>query len=251
MYAVKALLNSSKLFPGSLLSFQLEKEILQRITCKNVPRFIESFSYDEVNCIVQEYIPGWPLSYLIDTGYYFSEKEVKDILRQLLAILKELHCPLAKENAVVHRDIRLSNLLLYNGKLYLVDFGLARFLDPRQFPFCPNSTDNSPAGSNLSSLKEDTHYNRGKFFEQKIPGHETYRLMRTEISPRSDLFGVGIVGVDLFTNLVEDESQFELPWDKVLTMSESFMFFLKKLLSRKKGFKTAEEALNYLESLPQ
>ena len=75
--------------------------------------------------------------------------------------------------------------------------------------------------------------------------------MRTEISPRSDLFGVGIVGVDLFTNFVEDESQFELPWDKVLTMSDSFMFFLKKLLSRKKGFETAEEALNYLESLPQ
>ena len=182
-----------------------------------------------------------------DNGRRFSEAEVKRIISQLLSILSDLHCPPQREKAVVHRDLRLSNLLLKDNKLFLVDFGFARFLDlsknfncpdPLEYKFSGNPDDGVPLKqlNNLPSRK-------------KIPGVETYRLLRREISPRSDLFGAGVVAVDLFTNWVEDETLFNRPWQEVLPLSQPFVDFLQKLLAREDGFETAAEALEYLRSL--
>lgn len=231
----------------SILPFKLESEILRRISHPQIPGFVEAFSTDDVHYIVQEYMEGLPLSCLLDNGRRFSEAEVKRILSQLLFILNELHCPPQRENAVVHRDLRLSNLLLKDDKLFLVDFGFARFLDLSQNFSCPDPLENkfddcSDEGLSLKQLNELRP-------RKKIPGVETYRLLRREISPRSDLFGAGVVAVDLFTSWVEDESLFNRPWQEVLPLSEPFVYFLQRLLSREDSFQTAAEALEYLGSV--
>lgn len=232
---------------ASILAFLLEAEILRRIAHPRIPGFVEAFSFGDTHYIVQEFIEGLPLSYLLDSGYRFSEAEVKGIILQLLFIVNDLHCPPQKENAVVHRDLRLSNLLLQNDKLYLIDFGLARFLDPSQFVFCPDPTGSTSGESSVTAgillSRKD------QLPSQRVPGVETYRLLRREISPSSDLFGIGVVAVDLFTNWVEDESLFKMPWEKVLPLSGPFVVFLQKLLSRQSGFETAAEALAHLESI--
>ena len=97
---------------------------------------MEAFTLDGIHFIVQEFIDGLPLSYLLDTGRRFSETEVKKIVLQLLGILNDLHCPQRKEDAVIHRDLRLSNLILQEDKLFLIDFGFARF-GPRKICFAP------------------------------------------------------------------------------------------------------------------
>lgn len=52
----------------------------------------------------------------------FNEAEVKSLLLQLLSAIAFLH-----RNKMIHRDIKLSNLLYNNrGKLKVADFGLAR-----------------------------------------------------------------------------------------------------------------------------
>ena len=52
----------------------------------------------------------------------FSESEIKCILNQLLLGVEFLH-----KNFIIHRDIKLSNLLMNNlGNIVLADFGLAR-----------------------------------------------------------------------------------------------------------------------------
>lgn len=232
----------------NFLAFQLEAEILRRIAHPRIPGFVEAFSFGDTHYIVEKFIAGLPLSHLLDSGYRFSEAAVKGFILQLLSIANDLHCPPRKENAVVHRDLRLSNLLLQNDKLYLIDFGLARFLDPSQFAFCPD-----PPGSisgDSSVLARALPVREDQLPSQKIPGVETYRLLRREVSPRSDLFGTGVVAVDLFTNWVEDESHFRRPWEKVLPLSGPFVVFLKKLLSRQSAFETAAEALEYLKALP-
>lgn len=245
-YAIKALLDREDHTP-SILAFKLESEILRRVAHPQIPGFVEYFSTGDAYYIVQEYIEGLPLNCLLDTGRRFNEGEVKRIIRQLLFILKGLHCPPRRENAVVHRDLRLSNLMLKGETLFLVDFGFARFLDPSQNFSCPDPLENKYSGS--SGCELPLKGLNGLPPGRKIPGADTYRLLRTEISPRSDLFGAGVVAVDLFTNWVEDEALFDRPWQEVLPLSQPFVRFLQKLLGREDGFETAADALEYLGRL--
>lgn len=54
----------------------------------------------------------------------FSNEEFFVIGLKLIRIIKYLH-----ENGVAHRDIRMPNVLIDNGEVYLLDFGLARWAD--------------------------------------------------------------------------------------------------------------------------
>jgi len=230
-YAIKAVINENDESPESLMQkFRLEAEILKRVEHPQIPAFVEAFSTADAHYLVMEYVEGLPLSSLLYNGRRFTEAEVKEIIRQLLSILDALHNPRHRENAVVHRDLRLSNLMLRGDTLYLIDFGLARFIDSQKFPLSAGSLQN-----NLSIAPGSKKEFATRVFspaKRCVPGPNTYRLLRREISPRSDLFGTGVVAVDLFTNWVEDESLFEENWDEVLPLSEPFKVFIKKLLSR-------------------
>mmetsp|Transcript_7096 Transcript_7096/g.20027 ORF Transcript_7096/g.20027 Transcript_7096/m.20027 type:complete len:259 (-) Transcript_7096:211-987(-) len=64
----------------------------------------------------------------------FRESEVKCLMLQLLEAMAYLH-----DHWVVHRDLKLSNLLLSNnGVLKLCDFGLARSFRPYDASYTPN-----------------------------------------------------------------------------------------------------------------
>lgn len=205
-----------------------------------IPRLVETFTLDTVHYIVQEFVDGYPLSYLLCNGQVFTESYVKYIIDQLLNLLIYLHEPLPTKTSIIHRDLRLSNLLLKNNKLYLIDFGLARFMDSNNF-------------SNFSDIFEnediDTPISRqGK--ELRIPGPFTYRLMRKKVCPESDLFGTGVIAIDLLSSQIKDEALLEEPWQKVLLISEAFIDYLEKLLSNERNFRSAKEALDALQSLP-
>jgi serine/threonine-protein kinase len=58
-------------------------------------------------------------------------------------------------------------------------------------------------------------------------------LLRKEISPCSDLFGAGVVGLDLFTNWIEDETLFQKPWQEILPASGTFKALIETLLDQK------------------
>ena len=69
-----------------------------------------------------------------DCGFPITEKNLpSDWAKQLIEILDDL-----KENAILHRDINPSNLLVKDGLIKLIDFGWARFKDdePDNPPNC-------------------------------------------------------------------------------------------------------------------
>ncbi len=64
------------------------------------------------------------------------------------------------------------------------------------------------------------------------PGTRTYALLRKEVSPRSDLFGTGVIGLDLFTNWIEDETLFQKSWREILPASNTYKDLIKTLLNQ-------------------
>jgi serine/threonine protein kinase len=192
----------------------LEGHILSQLNHPGIPRFIDAFSHDGVDYLVQEYLNGYPLSYYIVNGKRFNEEEAKQILFRLLEILVYLHEPEGTRHAVIHRDLRLSNLFWSNGKVSLVDFGCARYFDGKmEVPVVVPAIDEMRMSA-------------------RRPGTQTYILFRKDVSPHSDLFGAGVVGLDLFTNWIEDEALFQRPWQEILPATDTFKVLIETLLGQ-------------------
>ena len=219
-YALKALA------PGKIENdLNLEAHILSHLNHPAIPRFIDSFSHDGVDYLVQEYLSGYPLSYYIVNGKRFTEEEAKQILFQLLEILIYLHEPEETRCAVIHRDLRLPNVFWFDDRVYLVDFGCARYFDGKmEKPASAPETD---------EIKMSDHR----------PGTRTYVLYRKEISPRSDLFGAGVVGLDLFTNWIGDEALFQKPWQEILPASDTFKALIETLVNQGEQSVSAADVL--------
>jgi serine/threonine protein kinase len=220
-YALKALA------PGKIENDPgLEGHILSQLNHPGIPRFIDAFSYDSVDYLVQEFMNGYPLSYYIVNGKRFTEEEAKRISFQLLEILAYLHKPEETRRAVIHRDLRLSNVFWFDDKVYLVDFGCARYFDDKM---------EKPASR---PVVDETRMSNHR------PGTRTYALLRKEISPCSDLFGAGIVGLDLFTNWIEDETLFQKPWQEILPASNTYKALIETSLDQEAQSTSAADVLN-------
>lgn len=92
-----------------------------------VPKLHESFTDTENWYLIMEYIPGQTLEEYMQKapGGYLPEKMVVEIGEKLIRILGYLHT--AKQH-VIFRDVKPANIMITpNGKLYLIDFGIARF----------------------------------------------------------------------------------------------------------------------------
>ena len=101
-----------------------EIKILQNLDHSNIVRLREVVRSSNIGYVflVFEYYEH-DLAQLTDKmNAQFSLSEIKCILLQLLCAIKYAH-----SHFVIHRDIKLSNILLNNnGKIVLCDWGLAR-----------------------------------------------------------------------------------------------------------------------------
>ncbi len=181
--------------------------------------------------MVQEFVDGYPLSYYIVNGKRFGDEEIMEVLSRLLEILSYLHEPDDKGCPVIHRDLRLSNVFWSENKAHIIDFGMARYLREKVAL--------SERSSDGTVLNIDRHR----------PGKETYSLLRDQVSPSSDLFGAGVVALDLFTNWITDDKQLKQPWQDIFPGSSQLRSFIEQLLLPEVQFPSARDALDSLEKI--
>ncbi len=129
--------------------------------------------------LAQEYIDGKNLEEILQQQQKpFQESEVKNILKELLLILKFIH-----ENGSIHRDIKPSNIMRdKNGRLYLLDFGAVK-----QATNNPNNTQE----------KSTTIYSAGFAPPEQQLGNQ--------VSAATDLYALAATCVMLLTNRDPDE----------------------------------------------
>lgn len=125
-----------KKFKRSILNRTSDKSvyeavILSKLKDKRIPEFLGVINEKNFYGFVLEFKNGITVEDMLFKYHHnFSPKEFFDIGFKIIKILKYLH-----ENGVVHRDIRIPNVLIDNGEVYLLDFGLARWVDDINYPY--------------------------------------------------------------------------------------------------------------------
>ncbi|MBC6436435.1 protein kinase, partial [Nostoc sp. HG1] len=120
---------------------------------------------------VQELIEGQNLLQELQQQGAFSEEKIKQLLTDLLPILKFIH-----ERGVIHRDIKPENIMRrFDGKLILIDFGVS---------------------------KQITKTFVGVGTTVGTPGYTPLEQMRGQVLPASDLYSLGVTCIRLLTKVL-------------------------------------------------
>ncbi len=114
--------------------FQQEASILARLDHPGLPKVSDYFTDDAAHrdYLVMDYVPGKNLEQVLkqarQAGEFLPEETIREWLSQLCDVLSYLH---SRSPMVLHRDIKPANIKLTpENRLKLVDFGLAKPLDP-------------------------------------------------------------------------------------------------------------------------
>ena len=104
--------------------FKNESKAISILNHPNIVKVYDVSVTDRLNYIVMEYIDGITLKeYMKQRGGPLTWKEVVHFTQQILSALEHAH-----SQGVVHRDVKPQNImLLANGSLKMMDFGIARF----------------------------------------------------------------------------------------------------------------------------
>ncbi len=117
--------------------FKEEAKMLSALHHGGLPKVIDYFTVRETSTgktlhyLVMTFIEGKDLETIIHERSQkpFPVDEVSDYFRQILDILHYLH---TQSPPIVYRDLNPRNMMLQKGKVFLVDFGIARLFNPQQ-----------------------------------------------------------------------------------------------------------------------
>ena len=121
--AVKVLRQEYTHNPELVRRFKNESKAISLLNHPNIVKVYDVSVNDQLQYIVMEYVDGMTLrEYLNERGGKLTSRETVHFISQILKALEHAHA-----NGVVHRDIKPQNIMLLdNGQLRMMDFGIAR-----------------------------------------------------------------------------------------------------------------------------
>jgi len=196
-----------------------------------IPLLLDYFTIDEDFYLVQEYVRGMTLARLVRRQGCQTERVVKRILRELVALLGYIHA-----RGVIHRDVKPQNVILcQDGRLVLIDFGAVK--------------------EHLMRLAENTTRATTTHFVGTV-GFAPPEQFSLRPVYASDLYALGVTCLYLLTGKAPLDFQIdrrtgELQWRDRVEVSAPFAQVLTKLLkpSLQDRYSTAEEILRDLDRI--
>ncbi|WKY09394.1 hypothetical protein Q1695_002059 [Nippostrongylus brasiliensis] len=208
-----------------------EITIMNELNHEKLLNLHEAFDLGNEMCLIEEFVSGGELfEKIMEDDSLMSEQEVRDYMHQILLGLQHMH-----NNQIVHLDLKPENILLKSKnstEVKIIDFGLARKLDPKKSvkllfgtpEFCaPEVVNYQPVG--LST-------------DMWTVGVITYVLL-SGLSPF-----LGDSDEDTLANVSVADWDFDDPsWDDVSDVAKDFICRL--MMKDKRRRMTVQEALRH------
>jgi uncharacterized protein (TIGR02145 family) len=149
--------------------FISEARNMFKMSHPNIVRVTDMIDQEQTVAFVMEYIEGESLKEYLDRKGKLGDEQIKYILSQMLDALEYVH-----GQGLVHRDIKPSNFMLTpQGKVMLMDFGIAKQLNPGSSEYTSTGT-NQQMGTAMYMSPEQIHETKS-------------------VTPQSDIYSLGVV----------------------------------------------------------
>jgi serine/threonine protein kinase len=208
---LKALRIHKRMTKSGKSDFELEKDLLQYIKHSGFPRYFEDGVHNNIPFYTMEYIEGKNFEQLIfHDGQRYSEIDAFRIANQLLEHIHYLH-----EHELIHRDIRIPNVIKNGSKIVLIDLGLAR--------------------------KRNGEPGAGKARKQHL---------RKEVNPQADFYGLGhFLLFLLYSNFSFPEKKKESSWEEELEISYHAKNIISRLLQIKDCYESCAQVREDIQKI--
>jgi len=155
--------------------FRTERQILAELDHPNIAKLLDGGSTDDgLPYFVMEYVDGAPSDQYCDTNK-LSIRERLNLFRTVCSAVHHAH-----QHSIVHRDIKPSNILVCEQGPKLLDFGIAKLLEP------------GPAADTLDST--------ATAIRLMTPEYASPEQIRGEpITARTDVYTLGVLLYELLT----------------------------------------------------
>lgn len=212
--------------------FNTEAETLEKLGHhEQIPRLLAYFEEEREFYLVQELIEGHVLNAELLPGRRWTETQVVELLQEVLYILDFIHT-----KGVIHRDIKPSNIIRrqQDNKLVLVDFGTVKQI----------------------KIKLDTAQSQmSKSIAIGTVGYMPSEQVRGKPRPNSDIYALGIVGIQALTGLnpqdLEEDANGEVSWQSHAQVGDRLAEIIAKMVRYhfSARYNSAREVIDALESL--
>ncbi|MDZ8052831.1 MAG: protein kinase domain-containing protein [Aulosira sp. ZfuVER01] len=205
--------------------FDREAESLYQLgnNHNQIPTLFAHFHEDGDFYLVQEFVDGYDLTQEIVRGKPLSEDVVFNLLKDILEVLTFVH-----QHKIIHRDIKPQNIMRRHSdqKIVLIDFGSIKKIGIR--------------GATLT-------------ISVGTPGYMPSEQAKGKPKLSSDIYAVGMIGIQALTGLMpeqlqEDPDTGEVIWRDKAQVSDRLADILDKMVRERHSqrYQSAAEALQAL-----
>jgi len=185
--------------------FHQEVQIMKELVDFPIPTIISQGNIESFPYYVMTFVNGRTFEQaLFEDGKTMTINEAFTTIETLLNIVKQMH-----EKQIVHRDLRIPNILLVDGQIHIIDFGLATKFN------CNERT------LNIKNPKKIAH-------------------------PISDLYAIGHFLLFLLYSSYTPTTKKSRSWQQELELPLEQEQFIERLLTIGQPFLNCDEALEDL-----